>query len=282
MKNSIAFFLWTLVLLSVPKAALAHSVYIFAWADGPQICTESYFTQKSKVRGGEVHMLDASGEILDRGFTGEDGLYCFAPPTKSQTLFFEIHAGPGHKGKFTLEESDVAEAVEALKAAPPVKTTSTHPILHQGEANTLKAGLIESNLPDTGAPAPSQGDDTQATTRAHDSAQGALAEQDKQGGHSGHAGDSEDSGQGGQDKRAEQDPRDEPIAKGTASHETASTEAIRAIVRDELQKQLSPMRHYLAEKLEDTTPGLKEIVGGIGWLMGLGALGFWFSQRRRG
>lgn len=268
MKNSIAFFLWTLVLICVPKAALAHSVYIFAWADGPQICTESYFTQKSKVRGGEVHMLDASGEILDRGFTGEDGLYCFAPPTKSQTLFFEIHAGPGHKGKFTLEESDVAEAVEALKAAPPVKTTSAQPGLDQGEANTLEASLVESNLPDTGEPAPTQANGTQATIAARNSAaknstQGTLAEQNKQDGH-------------------EQAPRDEPIAKGTVSHETASTEVIRAIVRDELQKQLSPMRHYLAEKLEDTTPGLKEIVGGIGWLMGLGALGFWFSQRRRG
>ena len=215
MKNSIAFFLWTLVLICVPKTSFAHSVYIFAWADGPQVCTESYFTQKSKVRGGEVHMLDASGEILDTGFTGEDGLYCFAPPTKAQALVFEIHAGPGHKGTFTLEESDVAEAVEAFKATPPAKTTPPQPSLHQGE-------------------------------------------------------------------QGEQGPRDKSATDETISNDSASTETIRAIVRDKLQKQLSPMRHYLAEKLEDTTPGFKEIMGGIGWLMGLGALGFWFSQRRRG
>ena len=61
------------LLACLPGVSLAHSVYIFAWVDGTQICTESYFNRKSKVRGGEVLMADASGEILARGVTGEDG-----------------------------------------------------------------------------------------------------------------------------------------------------------------------------------------------------------------
>lgn len=268
MKNSIAFFLLALALIYQPKASFAHSVYIFAWADGPQICTESYFTQKSKVRGGEVHMLDASGEIIDTGFTGEDGLYCFAPPTKTQTLVFEIHAGPGHKGKFTLEESDVTEAVEASKAAPAAKIISSQPIAHQGELSTPEAGQPERNEA-------TQEEDTQATIAARDS-----AANDNAGGEL--SGQSRQAEQGEQGEQGGQSPRDKSATGETISNDSVSAEAIRAIVRDELQKQLSPMRHYLAEKLEDTTPGLKEIFGGIGWLMGLGALGFWFSQRRRG
>lgn len=192
------------ICVCLPVTSFAHSVYIFAWVDGTRICTESYFTPKRKVRGEEVLMSDSSGQILAKGVTGEDGLFCFSLPAKPQDLEFTVLAGVGHKGSFTLEERELASAISARNE------TTNNPVL------TGQAGI---------APL------------AVDSEKGQI--------------------------------------------DVGSEAFIRGIVREELQKQLSPMRQYLAEKLEDTTPGIREVVGGIGWLAGLGALGFWYSQRRK-
>lgn len=201
MKRYIQLLFAALMLALLSSTAFAHSVYIFAWVDGEQVCTESYFTQKNKVRGSEVLMTSTSGDILDKGLTDEDGLFCFSLPEKAQALEFTILAGAGHKGSFTLEEKDVAQAI-GLKNSRTAGSASSDAVL----TNVTTEKLQQTN---------------------------------------------------------------------------ASEELIRSIVRDELQKQLSPMRQYLAEKLENTTPGVREIVGGIGWLAGLGALGFWVSQKRK-
>lgn len=206
MKRSFLLLAAALFFLYQPGIALAHSVYIFAWVDGAQVCTESYFTQSSKVRGGEVVMSSITGEILAKGVTNEGGLLCFPLPDKVQSLEFTVLAGAGHRGTFKLEEKDLAGAVNAQKE-------------EAGQQQVSSVGKEP-----TVAPAPLN---TQMQL---------------------------------------------PPGAGTEN-------LIRRIVQEELQKQLSPMRQYLAEKLENNTPGIKEIIGGIGWLLGLGALGFWYSQR---
>lgn len=63
----------------------------------------------------------------------------------------------------------------------------------------------------------------------------------------------------------------------TAAHEPASelSEAhVRRIVAEELSKALSPLRQSLAESLSPK-PRLRDILGGIGWLVGLAGLAAW-------
>jgi len=98
-------------------SAEAHSVYIFAYPDNSQICTNSYFGGKNKVRGGRVSMATASGEILATAQTDEEGNACFPPPESSQDLIFTVEAGDGHRAEFKLPASEV-ESARALEARP--------------------------------------------------------------------------------------------------------------------------------------------------------------------
>lgn len=215
------FLVKALVLASLPSIALAHSVYIFAWVDGSQICTESYFTQKNKVRNGEVLMMDATGETLGKGVTAENGLLCFPLPDKAQQLEFVVLAGAGHRGSFSLSESELLSAINT-KGELTVVISQENTLQQQDTLSKVIAN----------------------TTNKHTQTPASVT-----------------------DNKLQQTDNSEMV--------------LRNIVREELQKQLSPMRQYIAEKLEDKTPGIREIVGGIGWLVGLGAFGFWCSQRRK-
>lgn len=208
------------VLICMPSASFAHSVYIFAWIDGSQICTESYFTQKNKVRGGEVLMQNSSGEILARGITSEDGVLCFPLPEQAQPLEFIVLAGAGHRGTYNLSESELALAINT-----------------KDEVVEVTAEIPQQNV------SPVQELQTNAQERLEEVFF--------------------------------------PAGSNEVQLNGISETRLRQIVREELQSQLSPMRQYMAEKLEDKTPGVREIVGGIGWLVGLGALGFWYSQRKK-
>lgn len=191
--------------LALPGPAAAHSIYIFAWVDGQNICTESYFTIKNKVRGGEVSMADSLGTILATGKTDRDGLYCFPLPDRKSDLEFTVLAGPGHKGTFQLSAAELGGAD-----------------LPDAEASVSSE-----------APTPAVNEQTESAA---------------------------------------------PERSGAFAADEA---ALRNIVREELQKQLSPVLQALAGERADKTPGVREIVGGIGWLAGLGALGFWLAQRKR-
>lgn len=57
--------------------------------------------------------------------------------------------------------------------------------------------------------------------------------------------------------------------------------ALREIVREELQSQLGPLRQSLAQAAAPQQPGIKEIGGGIGWIMGLASLAYIVTSRYR-
>lgn len=213
MKHRMKFLLPALLFTCTPTVSLAHSVYIFAWVDGAQICTESYFTQKNKVRGGEVMMTASSGDILDQGMSGDDGTLCFPLPDKAQPLEFIVLAGAGHRGTYHVGENELVDAIKARDTMPAQAAAVADPF----------AGTNSLALPDKLSPA----------------------------------------------------------SYGQPQINNEDEAVLRRIVREELQNQLSPMRQYMAEKLEDKTPGVKEIIGGIGWLVGLGGLGLWWSQRKK-
>jgi nickel transport protein len=46
-----------------------------------------------------------------------------------------------------------------------------------------------------------------------------------------------------------------------------------------MSKALSPIRQSLAERL-DPEPSLRDILGGLGWLIGLAGMAAWAQSRR--
>lgn len=175
--------------------AKAHSVFVFAWVDGDRICTESYFSKKSKVRGGTIKMLNAQGKELQNGITDENGIFCFSPPQEAADLTFVIEAGEGHRGEFRLTAADLTDTG-----------------LNIGEKNDPQ-----------------------------------VSEQ-------------------------EQVP---PLPMASIDEI-----ALRQIIREELQAQLSPVRKMLAESENDQEPGSREVVGGLGWLAGLAGFSLWLTNRK--
>ncbi|MDR1946319.1 MAG: hypothetical protein LBQ51_04040 [Desulfovibrio sp.] len=82
--------------------ASAHAVFIYARPDGERICTESWFSKKVRVQGGEVSMEDAQGKLLANGVTDEAGVVCFPVPAGGGDLRFIVRAGQGHRAEFLL------------------------------------------------------------------------------------------------------------------------------------------------------------------------------------
>lgn len=184
------------VLIAPAGPASAHGVFIFAWVDGDRICTDSYFSKKSKVQGGKVSMRNAAGEVLESGLSDSRGGLCFARPGELEDLLFVVDAGEGHRAEFKLRAED-------LSGVAPV--------------------VDKPFSPEAASPS--------AVTKSADS--GNLEE------------------------------------------------SLRRMVREELQSQLSPIRKALAEGGRDQSPGLREIIGGLGWVVGLFGLAFWWTGRKK-
>jgi nickel transport protein len=180
-----AFFLWFSA-----AGAEAHSVYIFAYLENSQICTNSYFGGKGKVIGGRVSMAAASGKILATAQTDEQGNACFAPPESSQDLFFTVEAGEGHQAEFKLPASDID-------------------------------GAFESN----------------------------------------------------------QEPVDQSEEAASGS---SAVPATGGLTRDDLRQALSPIMRKLAEmeSAQNSRVNFKDIIGGLGWIIGLAGAALWAVNRK--
>jgi nickel transport protein len=98
----IVFYLFILC-CSLPTAALAHSVGIFAYIQGNTVYSESYFVNGDPVVLGLVTVADARGRELRRGKTDADGNFNFPLPTKPGDLHLTLDASMGHKASFVLK-----------------------------------------------------------------------------------------------------------------------------------------------------------------------------------
>ena len=217
------------LLCLLPEQAAAHGVYIFAWADGPRICTSSYFSKSSKVRGGEVIMADSRGTVLGSGRSDDTGAFCFSPPQEAQELVFTVLAGQGHRGDYALPATDVGLAIaarqrEAAEDAPPAVQSG-------GPAPEKTAPALDGNTPGPAG-------NTPAPAAAAPPAERALS--------------------------------------------PAERREVLALIREELGQELGPVRQALAEQGRDPSPGFRDILGGLGWIFGLAAIGALYYNRKKG
>ncbi len=103
-----SFLLAACITLGAPLYADAHAVFIFAWEEGGNICSKSYFSSDNPVRNGEVSVRNGAGQTLAEGSTNAEGRWC-APVSEFKgekgDLVFSVKAGQGHKAEFTLPAS---------------------------------------------------------------------------------------------------------------------------------------------------------------------------------
>lgn len=218
--------------------AEAHAVFIFAWPESGRVCTESYYSKSSKVRGGEVLMLDSENAVLATGRTDDAGQICFPAPDIAMDLYFVVRAGQGHRAEYILPAAGVAEARLGKDASQ-----ADHVDPPPGSAR-------ESGTPEAAS-------------------SGAVA-------------DAEPSRDGASDNLPQVPGGTEPAGPAVSPPaDTPEMAALRAMLREELALQLAPLRKAAAGQQAQGDPAFKDIVGGLGWIVGLAALGVLFAGRRR-
>jgi len=129
---------------SVP--AFAHKVYIYAWAEGNTIYTESYFSGGGKVKNGVIQVFGPAGEKLLEGKTNAKGEFSFQIPGK-MTLRIVVNASMGHRGEYMFKEDELggiaASEIKKGQAGNVTKTVSHSPV--QVDADQIRE-MVEKTL----------------------------------------------------------------------------------------------------------------------------------------
>lgn len=247
------------VFLLLPERALPHAVYIFAWVDGPRLCTQSYFSKSSRVMGGEVRMADTRGTVLDSGRSDEEGLLCFAPPPEARDIVFTVNAGLGHRGEYLLPAAEVELAV-AARQREEQQEDQRKKQREERQDGLFGAPSAASGIDGVARPTPSPGSAGSGTGNATRPAS------------------SPGSAASGLDSAARSpssfSPPDSAGSEGQALSPAARSEVL-AMIRQET----SPLRQALAEQKNDSSPRLRDILGGLAWIFGLAAVAALYYNR---
>jgi nickel transport protein len=113
-KLLIILLLASILVMSTPLPALAHKALIFAWAEGDTIFTESKLAGGKRAIDAQVLVFDREGKQLLEGRTNNKGEFSFKIP-KLTDLRIVLNAGMGHKGEWTIPESEIQEVAALLE-----------------------------------------------------------------------------------------------------------------------------------------------------------------------
>lgn len=239
--------LCALVLLGVlclPEAGQAHRVNIFAWSQGAQIVGECAFNRGSGVRQGRIVVQDAvSGAQLLECRTDDQGRFRFPIPEAAvraeHGIRITIMAGEGHQNHMEVPLEDLRGG--AASVVESAARDIAVDAARQGRAEDARRARAGSGmLQQTATAAPAPEE---------------LAES-----------------AGGRGAAVESSPA---VAAGEAGLTAAQ---IRQIVETALEQRLEPFYRYLAAR-EEAGPSLKDIVGGIGWILGLVGIAAYCRRR---
>lgn len=107
------------ILLIGFSTASAHSVKVFAFEEGGQICGEGYFADGSKIRNAKVEVFNGERVKLLETRTDGNGEFRFPSPGGKEVVIV-LNASMGHRAEFVLPLSaaDGAGAGTAAKGNP--------------------------------------------------------------------------------------------------------------------------------------------------------------------
>ncbi len=141
-KLLIILLLASILVISTPLPALAHKAVIFAWAEGDTIFTESKLAGGKRAIDAQVLVFDREGKQLLEGRTNNKGEFSFKIP-KLTDLRIVLNAGMGHKGEWTIPESEIQEVAALLEKK---KTDEPSQPIEVGLTKEEIKDLIEDSL----------------------------------------------------------------------------------------------------------------------------------------
>lgn len=107
-----------LLLLSIASPVFAHRVYIFAWAEGGTIHTESYFSGNRKVQDGIIRVFNMEGKELLSGKTNDAGEFSFPVPEIAD-LKIVLESSMGHGAEYIFKRTEISSAEKAVPDETP-------------------------------------------------------------------------------------------------------------------------------------------------------------------
>ena len=240
-----------LLVLSMAWPAAAHRVNVFAYVEGNDVVVECSYSRSQRVRQGAVDVLDAAtGATYLTGTTDEQGAFRFPVPPAARAakadLRIVLRAGEGHQNDSVVKAEEYLAAAAAPAAlAPAAPSTAPAP---SGQAPAAPAVA-----PIPGSPP--------AAPLAATAAPGPTAAPAPAG------------------LPAATPPAATPALQAGTSGVVVDQAALQAIVEAAVEKKIAPLRAMLVAEKEKG-PGLTEIIGGIGWLVGLAGLAAYAGSRR--
>jgi nickel transport protein len=105
-------FLRLLVLASIagillaPSTATAHSVNVFAYVNGEEVITESYFHDGKKCQDSTIEVFDNEGNKLAEGKTDTEGRFSFRPSIAAD-LTIRLTTPMGHRAEYAIPATDL-------------------------------------------------------------------------------------------------------------------------------------------------------------------------------
>ena len=193
-----------LIFLSLPPAAWAHRLNVFAFVDGGEIQVESYFSRGNPARQGKVEVTDAATNVaLVTGVTNEDGIFRSPKPDgvrdRGHDLLVRVNAGEGHEGEWRIPAAEL------------------------GQPSVDAVGVVRQLQGEAAVP---------------------------------------------------------PPAAQTGQAVSLAPQELEQIITAALEQKLAPIRQMLADQY-NAGPSLRDIIGGLGWLIGLAGMAAYFKSRRQ-
>ena len=131
------------ILTLISSMAYAHSVYLFAWAEGDTIHTESYFGGNKKVNDGLIRVLDLTGKELLQGKTNEVGEFSFKIPQKTDMRII-LESSMGHRAEYLLKTDEFMDTAES----PVEKTRDTEQVITSYPAMDMDVDKVREMIED--------------------------------------------------------------------------------------------------------------------------------------
>lgn len=267
-----AFWLAAAVLCTLARPALAHRVNVFAYVEGDTVHVECGYNRSDRVRFGRVEVKNpATGTVYLTGKTDDKGNFSFTVPPEARAgkadLRILLQAGEGHQNDWTIK------ADEYLAAAPAGA-------LPTGPAPVAAFQAAVPAAPPATSPAPPGRPQSPETAMGSDAGQTPAAAPAVIPMPTAAPGDK---------------PRSAPPAAASEGGQAVSPlsavpvpvvatldqAALQAVVEAAVEKKIAPLRKMLLDDKEKG-PGMTEIFGGIGYLVGLAGLLAYAKSRKRG
>jgi nickel transport protein len=235
------------------QPALAHRLQVFAAAEGRTIAGDAYFAGGAPAAGIRVLIEDATGKRLAELTSGPDGAFRYRAEAPIDHIVV-AQSGDGHRAQWRVAADELTLGFGA--AAPDSVAAAS---------DSVAAATVDyvADIADADAAAIVDADAAPAAPEAsgQPKALGAAAEHGS--------------------PRAEQPvPSAGTISGQRAPVPTAPDAALVAAVEAAVARQIRPLREELAEARGQAA--FRDVLGGIGYIVGLAGLLLWWRGRGRG